>query len=67
MKCEECGAAATVSVLRDPFGKADGYKSLCPKHAPRSYLGTVESFYCPNCHCAKCGNTFATDGGAEHG
>lgn len=31
-----------------------------PETPVRQYEGTAETFYCPNCDCARCGNTRPT-------
>jgi hypothetical protein len=62
-----CVSYASVSVRTDPFGKNDKYANFCPAHAPRGYVGTAQSFYCPNCQCERCGNTFAANSMPQKG
>lgn len=56
--CHQFGAIS-VSDQKARRDAADEIERLQAQNA-RRYEGTVESFYCPQCHCARCGNTFKT-------
>jgi hypothetical protein len=56
-----CVSNATISCLKDPFGKNDEYVSYCPKHAPGLLRGTQSAApHCPTCKCS------TNDAGDDH-
>lgn len=56
-----CMSNATLSCLKDPFGKSNEYVSYCPRHAP-GLLGGTQPRAAPHCQTCTCSQA---DAGAK--